>query len=351
MKEVLKLALEALETELAVDMTNGAEVGEAAEKMCEAITAIKEALAKQEQGEPVAWIADDMAYRPNGLPQEFISHEVESPDDWSEWVCPKPEQYFMKCCDCGLVHEAQFRVAKYSKGDECEFVADANLQAVFRVRRATPPAQEFVCSTGLCHYKATSDERLMEMPKQEPVGTLNIWFYKGHGNYDFEYWGSLGEGTYTVHAAKSEAPVHNSTCNETLRAQGKEYPRTCKKCGFGPCVGKPKSDTTPPAAQPAPVQEFVDGCACRWNSEDDRVVTCERHEGWLEVIAEWADRARSAEAKLKAIPPAAQRQWVGLTDEELDQAWQSLDYTVSWAQHRIDIARAIEAKLKERNHD
>jgi len=25
----------------------------------------------------------------------------------------------------------------------------------------TPPTQEFVCSTGLCHYKATSDERLM----------------------------------------------------------------------------------------------------------------------------------------------------------------------------------------------
>jgi hypothetical protein len=43
--EALKLALEALETELAVDMTNGAEVGEAAELMCEAITAIKQALA------------------------------------------------------------------------------------------------------------------------------------------------------------------------------------------------------------------------------------------------------------------------------------------------------------------
>jgi hypothetical protein len=47
--EVLKLALEALETELAVDMTNGAEVGEAAELMCEAITAIKQALAAQRQ--------------------------------------------------------------------------------------------------------------------------------------------------------------------------------------------------------------------------------------------------------------------------------------------------------------
>jgi hypothetical protein len=53
MKEALKLALEALETELAVDMTNGAEVGEAAELMCEAITAIKQALAAPIQ-KPVA---------------------------------------------------------------------------------------------------------------------------------------------------------------------------------------------------------------------------------------------------------------------------------------------------------
>jgi len=51
----------------------------------------------------------------------------------------------------------------------------------------------------------------------------------------------------------------------------------------------------------------------------------------------------------KAVNAMSQRKWVGLTDEELDQAWRSLDYTVSWAQHRIDIARAIEAKLKEKN--
>jgi L-ascorbate metabolism protein UlaG (beta-lactamase superfamily) len=47
--EALKLALEALETELAVDMTNGAEVGEAAEKMCEAITALKAALEAKDE--------------------------------------------------------------------------------------------------------------------------------------------------------------------------------------------------------------------------------------------------------------------------------------------------------------
>jgi hypothetical protein len=54
MKEALKLALEALETELSIDWTNNDEFNASAEKMYEAITAIKEALAQPEQ-EPVAW--------------------------------------------------------------------------------------------------------------------------------------------------------------------------------------------------------------------------------------------------------------------------------------------------------
>lgn len=33
-----------------------------------------------------------------------------------------------------------------------------------------------------------------------------------------------------------------STCNETLLLQNKPYPRTCKKCGIGPCVGKTKQE-------------------------------------------------------------------------------------------------------------
>jgi hypothetical protein len=44
-----------------------------------------------------------------------------------------------------------------------------------------------------------------------------------------------------------------------------------------------------------------------------------------------------------------QRTWVGLTDEEIDKAWRSVDYTVPLEQLRIDIAQAIEAKLKEKN--
>jgi hypothetical protein len=54
--------------------------------------------------------------------------------------------------------------------------------------------------------------------------------------------------------AAQPAPVQDSTCSETLRAQGKAYPRTCKKCGKGPCIGAPKQ----PPEQPAPtVQEPV----------------------------------------------------------------------------------------------
>ena len=51
----------------------------------------------------------------------------------------------------------------------------------------------------------------------------------------------------------------------------------------------------------------------------------------------------------KAVNAMAQRTWVGLTDEEIDKAWRSVDYTVPWEQHRIDIAQAIEQALKEKN--
>ena len=61
----------------------------------------------------------------------------------------------------------------------------------------------------------------------------------------------------------------------------------------------------------------------------------------------WHEPALPIGTKLFTHPP--QRTWVGLTDEEIDKAWRSVDYTVPWEQHRIDIAKAIEAKLKERN--
>jgi hypothetical protein len=46
---------------------------------------------------------------------------------------------------------------------------------------------------------------------------------------------------------------------------------------------------------------------------------------------------------LYTTPPAAQRQWVGLTDDEVIKG------TPTWGGTVEDVARAIEAKLKEKN--
>lgn len=35
-----------------------------------------------------------------------------------------------------------------------------------------------------------------------------------------------------------------SDCNEVLKAQNKTYPRTCQRCGLGPCVMRPAPATT-----------------------------------------------------------------------------------------------------------
>ena len=48
----------------------------------------------------------------------------------------------------------------------------------------------------------------------------------------------MREAITALREALAEQPAQqDSTCNNTLRAQGKAYPRTCKKCGLGPCVG------------------------------------------------------------------------------------------------------------------
>ena len=82
-------------------------------------------------------------HEPDGLAQPeqepvFIKHHGDA-EGWSEWVCPDPKNYFMKCCDCGLVHEAQFGVVRYkseTERDDCDVVDDPVLQAVFRMRRS-----------------------------------------------------------------------------------------------------------------------------------------------------------------------------------------------------------------------
>ena len=90
-------------------------------KKKQAITALREALAEQTEQEPVAC-------------------EPVSPiddDGWSDWICPKPHGYLMQCCDCGLIHEVDSRVAQYEPRPSEKFVVvnDKNMQCQWRMRR------------------------------------------------------------------------------------------------------------------------------------------------------------------------------------------------------------------------
>jgi hypothetical protein len=41
--------------------------------------------------------------------------------------------------------------------------------------------------------------------------------------------------------------------------------------------------------------------------------------------------------------------WVGLTDEEIDIAWRSVDYTQTYENFRIAVAKAVEKILRGKN--
>jgi hypothetical protein len=88
-----------------------------------------------------------------------------------------------------------------------------------------------------------------------------------------------------------------------------------------------------PPAQPAPVQEpvgFFDWYDnAHWGNED---------------FKEGCHRSWNAAIKY-TTPPAAKRQWTGLTDEEKRQIFEREDYQ-GW----LDYINAIEAKLKEKNN-
>jgi hypothetical protein len=78
-------------------------------------------------------------------------------------------------------------------------------------------------------------------------------------------------------------------------------------------------DTTPPA-QPA-VQQT---CNCRWDGEV-QVQQCTLHQAHVDAIHEWAERAKAAEAKLKAQPSPVQEPVGTVKDLFTQAAWEKLD--------------------------
>jgi hypothetical protein len=90
-------------------------------------------------------------------------------------------------------------------------------------------------------------------------------------------------------------------------------------------------------AQPAPVQEKPYAYANPYDlSADTAFRWCEINEYTMPVYT---------------TPPAAQRQWVGLTDEEISEAYNAASKKALYRMGttREDVYEAIEAKLKEKN--
>ena len=73
------------------------------------------------------------------LEQEPVACEPQyaNEDGWCDWVCPKSQGYLMQCCDCGLIHEVDSRVAKYEPrpSEVFEVVDDPDLQVQWRMKR------------------------------------------------------------------------------------------------------------------------------------------------------------------------------------------------------------------------
>ena len=157
----------------------------------------------------------------------------------------------------------------------------------------------------------------------------------------------------TEQSSAVQPAQQDSTCSNALRAQGKAYPRTCKKCGLGPCIelaqqalDKKAENARELGLDYEPAQQ--EPVAWKWQQAPIR--TAWGDEMVVASIAIDKDHTLSLYCERDQSPKVeamfAQRTWVGLTDQEIEQgckeswvteqAWQS---AVWWA----------EAKLKEKN--
>jgi hypothetical protein len=60
----------------------------------------------------------------------YLTHPLDE-DGWTEWIHPLPG-YKFRCCDCGLVHELEFRARE---DGEVVFRARRNDRSTGQVRR------------------------------------------------------------------------------------------------------------------------------------------------------------------------------------------------------------------------
>jgi len=69
-----------------------------------------------------------------------INVEQEKEDGWTRWVSPIMTKYRMACCDCGLVHDIEFKIVKVVMKNkdgsfEYEDINSSKFRIIFRGKR------------------------------------------------------------------------------------------------------------------------------------------------------------------------------------------------------------------------
>ena len=146
----------------------------------------------------------------------------------------------------------------------------------------------------------------------------------------------MREAITALREALAEQPAQqDSTCNNTLRAQGKAYPRTCKKCGLGPCVGL--------------AQQALDKKA--ENARElglDYEPVQQEPVAWEQFYPDIGKPQIAFNAEVIGYV-APQRTWVGLTDEEIDQGLLRSNHALQTAGAWRDGVEWATKQLKEKN--
>lgn len=140
----------------------------------------------------------------------------------------------------------------------------------------------------------------------------SVWFRKSTNEWVLELSGSINDTSFVSrHTQPAETLPENVPSLSTLYAAAPQPAqpesiecdcgRIHKKTRYGWACSEPAQPSEPAH----PEQGDLTGCACRWDADDNRVATCVRHQGWLDVVHEWAERAKSAETTLQSAQPVA----------------------------------------------
>lgn len=76
------------------------------------------------------------------MEKKFKMQTVKSRYSWTEWIYPKQDSYLFKCCDCGLVHELQFKAfveVEKRRGTFQVKILPEPIRAMFRAKRFKVP--------------------------------------------------------------------------------------------------------------------------------------------------------------------------------------------------------------------